>query len=466
MKSQEFDPQHWIDGLARALAKLWDVQKPFLNDYWSENPVVRKIDSQTDRVSTELSTDDLRDLYAMAYQDSSRRDRFAGLRSAADPVRYLLLSHPSIVRVVGRLVGRDEFWIQVLHQGGSTTLTDLIAGLMAHASEQHEDGLQIAASKLCSLLCQAEGLKWNEPSYKLEIGYHAVLFYGLTVTEEISLEDGLAIVPFSQIQDFVDSRQLSEPVPLEAVVHGYRSVGAVVGPFRWRPALKRAGFARGSNLANPRSFFMEALTLVDLLAVAHATHVAPLAAVRNALHRSVGQLLGGFHTTGSVTPIGSTRWLDDFEGFQNPTRQALEDVKHAFTIRNKRQFRELAPALALLSGALLKEGRFGERVSFVLAAVALEEMYDVPERGVSSRLQNRVSEFLGTDASDRENLSQVVKEFYDRRSASVHRRRGNSSRGKDPRLFHKGFDVARRTFFKLLTEGSPENWKDIQAEGE
>lgn len=100
---------------------------------------------------------------------------------------------------------------------------------------------------------------------------------------------------------------------------------------------------------------------------------------------------------------------------------------------------------------------------FVLASVALEEMYDVPERRVSSKPQRRVGGYLGTDNEERTSVGLDVKEFYDGRSASVHRRRGNSPSRKEPRLFEKGFDIARRTLFKLLREDPPKNWKDIES---
>ena len=89
-------------------------------------------------------------------------------------------------------------------------------------------------------------------------------------------------------------------------------------------------------------------------------------------------------------------------------------------------------------------------------------MYDLPERGISRTLQNRVSGYLGTDSESRERLKQSVKAFYDERSASVHNRKGRPSEQRNRDAFAKGFDIARRTLFKLLDEGPPDNWDELE----
>ena len=58
---------------------------------------------------------------------------YAPLRTVLDPVRHALLAHPTLERVAvtGRLIGDNEFWMQVPGSGGPMPAGVLIAGLMA-----------------------------------------------------------------------------------------------------------------------------------------------------------------------------------------------------------------------------------------------------------------------------------------------------------------------------------------------
>ena len=47
----------------------------------------------------------------------------------------------------------------------------------------------------------------------LDIGYDATLFYGLTVKERIDVADGMAILPFDQVQAFVDENLVETLAP-------------------------------------------------------------------------------------------------------------------------------------------------------------------------------------------------------------------------------------------------------------
>ena len=93
-------------------------------------------------------------------------------------------------------------------------------------------------------------------------------------------------------------------------------------------------------------------------------------------------------------------------------------------------------------------------------------MYDLPQGKISRKLRNRVSAYLGTDSESREGIKESVKEFYDARSNIVHSRSGNVSLRKKFEAFGKGFDIARRTLFKLLHEGPPENWDELLIAGD
>ena len=66
--------------------------------------------------------------------------------------------------------------------------------------------------------------------------------------------------------------------------------------------------------------------------------------------------------------------------------------------------------------------------------------------------------FLGTDAQSRARDLKAAKDFYGARSAIVHSRKKNTDVARSREAFDKGFDLARRSLFKLLREGPPESW--------
>ena len=71
--------------------------------------------------------------------------------------------------------------MRILNSGGLTSPTNLIAGLMARASELPGDRFRTAAGELNSFLASAKQAGSDELLDGLDIGYDAVLFFGLTV---------------------------------------------------------------------------------------------------------------------------------------------------------------------------------------------------------------------------------------------------------------------------------------------
>ena len=58
-----------------------------------------------------------------------------------------------------------------------------------------------------------------------------------------------------------------------------------------------------------------------------------------------------------------------------------------------------------------------------------------------------------------------AKEVYDVRSKIVHPAKKEMSAERRREAFTKGFDIARRTLFKLLREGAPGNWDELVVAG-
>lgn len=181
----EFSAEDWIGRLSEALPRLDEVQQPFLREYWERNPSVHIVSGGPDAKLAEYPLDDLRDLYAMARHGHvfGEREYYAPLCAALDPARHIVMSHPTLAGAIGPIIGRDDFYMHVLSSGQSTSPSDSVAGLMARAAELSGDCLQ-AATELNAFLIPSSGEAGSEgvPN-ELDIGYHAVLFHGLTLTE-------------------------------------------------------------------------------------------------------------------------------------------------------------------------------------------------------------------------------------------------------------------------------------------
>lgn len=143
---------------------------------------------------------------------------------------------------------------QILHAGSRTSPTDLIAGLMARASELPVGGYRAAAAELHEFLTPAGEEGSDAVPGELDIGYDAVLFYGLTLTERVDVADGMTLLPFEEVRAFVDESLVEQLAPGGAGFHDWLSVGAAARPFRWRPAVQRTGREGGLWWNRPNRF--------------------------------------------------------------------------------------------------------------------------------------------------------------------------------------------------------------------
>ena len=464
MNTNKFAVDEWIDSLASALRKLAEAQEPYLKEYYRQNPPTYVLSEDGNIEAPPIALDDLRDLYGMARHSHvlSEWSYFAPLGAVLDPARNILRSHPTLARVVNPLIGRDEFYLEILNMGQSTSSADLVAGLMFRSAELTGDRYRKAAGDLHALL---EPAKETAGSGKLpdglDIGYDLVLFYGLAFTERIDVADGLALVPFDQVRSFVDERIVENLAPRCSLFDGWRSVGAVVRPFRWRPLFSRPGHLRDRDPTSPHRFFREAQVFLELLAVAQATPVLSIATLGECIDRSAGRLLGLEDYCGNEYGRQSAEGFDSFEGCPGLSLKALDQARAAFQLRRDERYAQVVPIVSRLSQALARGEGFAEKMRIVDVVSALENMYDLPRRDISATLQNRVSQYLGTDSASRERIKETVRQFYNARSNIVHGGRGNASPLETHRWFTSGFDIARRTLFKLLHEGRPNNWDDL-----
>ena len=252
MTAAEFAVEDWIDRLVPALSKLAEAQKSYLQEYYIRNAGVRLELDMRHGNRPPFPLDDVRMLYAMAYHSHvlGEEEYYAPLCAVLDPVRIILRSHPTLARVSSQIIGRDEFWMEILHSGHAASPTGLIAGLMARAAELSGDCFRTAAGELNTFLTPAAESGVDGVPGGLDVGYDAVLFYGLTVKERIDVVNGMAILPFEQVRAFVDQSFVEDLAPSRAAFRNWRSVGAVVRPFRWRPLLRRTGYLGELKLRN------------------------------------------------------------------------------------------------------------------------------------------------------------------------------------------------------------------------
>ena len=448
----------WIERLAHLLPALAQAQEPYLREYqesYGRAIVLR------DGEPPPFPLEDLRLLY-----DEVRNCRpwgldahYAPLRAALDPVRHALLAHPTLERVAvtGRLIGDNRFSVEIPGSGEDISPGVLVAGLMARAAELPEDGFRTALRELNAFLLPT-GDAAADVLGGLDEACDMFLFYGLALSERIEVADGMALLPYRDLSRFADREIVEQFAPSGARFHGWRAVGAVVRPFRWRPELRQRIRLNEPVGSPPPPFFQEAAVFLDLLAVSHATRVAPLSALSNRIDGSAGRLLGREKQSPGFYQSWSAEGFSGFDECPAMRPKALAEAHEAFRCRETARYQRMAPIVTRLSEALARNGRFAvaDRVQDV--AMALERMYVPDENNIGRKLRNRTARFLGTDAASEQRIKDDVRELYDVRSDIVHNRLHKLTPERVQSAFVHGFDLARQSLFKLLREGPPEDW--------
>ena len=468
MTEAEYPADDWIDRLASALRILAKEQEPWRQKYYEETPYVTVMSEGSNTISSESLLDHLRRIYATARHGGKifgEKEHYSAVRKLLDPVRHILRSHPTLERVMSLIIEDDDFWIQVLGNGQSTCLTNLIAGLVVRARDLPGDGFEPAATELEAFLDRA----WIERKVcvpgNLDTGYDVVLFYGLNIKKRIDIADDMALLPFEQVQAFVEKSQIKELAPPSAGYHRWQSVGAVVRPFQWKPKFYRKGSIRisesgWSDFEHTETFFRQAAVFLELLAVAHATPVLRLANLPQRIKHAAGLLLGGVSCGGSYSQGRSAQGFDGFEVCPELAPEALATATEAFDNREHKRFEEMAPIIGRLDEALARDGRYASKDKILDVVIALERLYQLDSREISRKMQIRAARFLEHDAGSQLQVMETIKKLYDTRSGIVHNKQKQNSPARNQEIFKEGFSIAKRTLFKLLREGAPD-WEKL-----
>jgi len=457
MNKQKFIAGEWVHNLASALVELKKLQAPFLENYWKQNsyPVQRL---HNGRDETPFHSDDLFHLYQMAlYSKRNGEDTYyKPLLAALDPVRGLLRLHPILARALGRMIGNDDFQVQILGSSSLTTLSSLIGGLMERENELSDGDFTQTLSELNALLESSGNRDANDLLGDLNRGYDVVVFHGLHLEEKLEIGDGFFMFPYEQVRDFIDEDLLKDVAPHEVKFRDWRLTGVVVRPYRWKPVFRDKYSLSGDQTEPPVMIERDVLEFLDLLAISHKVPITYLMSIRECVSRSACSLLGQSHGQGGFSYGSSV--LGKHYGFHkipNIQSDAFDLAKSIFQGRKSPSYYEAAVVIRRLSEALSRNGPFalGDRV--VDVALTLELMFKPNGRRTSQQLQEAVSNLLENDEEEIERVKNEIKHFYDVRSAIVHGPVDAKKKrllAECSRAFENGFDVARRSLFKKLHE--------------
>ena len=359
---------------------------------------------------------------------------------------------------MGPIIGRDNFYMQVLNSGGSTSPAELAAGLMARAAEHSGDRFRKAAGELHAFLVSAGEEDGAALPDGLDRACDVVVFHGPVVKERIDVAEDVVLLPFEEVRAFVAEELVFELAPTGAGFHGFQSVGAAARTYRWRPAFHRAGYERGLDSHDPSPFFRRARTFLQLFSVAHAAAALPLAELSCCIDRSAGRLLGLGKQSPGVYQSWPAKGFDGFDECPVLRPEALAEAKEAFENRASERYRRMAPVVGRLAEALARNGPFAVADRVLDVGIALERMYVLDEGKISWKLRNRAARYLGTDGPSQDSIRESAQDFYGVRSDIVHNRLHRLTPERVHTAFRDGFDIARKSLFNLLREGPPEDW--------
>ena len=456
---------NWVERLAQALSDLAAAHEIYQDElYQRRQERVRNRREMTWSIAPEHPSDDLSAFYYQACLQEGRyfEERYAPLRTSFARVHAVLAAHPAWTALLDPSDNRSEFWTQMANGGGLGTLLTVIAGLMARAIEVREDGFRVASSELDALLAPAADTEHPPDRDDLSVGYHVALVHGLRVSDERRIADGMTLVPFERMRGYVDESVLSDIAPHIIKYNAWQSVGAIVKPFRWKPAFSERGEDSKPELDWGGSFFDDAEAFVELLAMFHAAPVISLVTIPYCIHRTACYLLGRRHYHGGYSWGPMARSFSRFGRSGEVSQRALDEARNAFADRNSDRYRYCAPAIARLAEALARGGRFQADDKILDTALALERMYGADGAEITFKLKTMAACFLETGPDERLQVFRDVGQFYKVRSEIVHaKKKQQPSHKQKAEAFEKGLEIARKTVVKLLRDGLPPDWNEM-----
>lgn len=465
MTAEHFNPDEWILGLSEAVVGVAATQESYRDElYRLHQSRTRRETEPFPPIAPYHPSEILSSLYWQACSGTSRYDEqhYRPLRAALSEARRVLATHSALTDLVDLSDAKADFPIYINDRCVSGTLSGIVAGLVARGLEIREHGFKVAATELNALLNPLDSLPPTSAFDDLSTGFHVVLLHGLRIDEETPVADDTAIVPFERLDPLVNRGVIRDVAPKIIRYRAWKSVAALVKPFRWRPEFHKSNKDFDPELDWGGSFFEDAQALIELLALFHARPVIPLVTIPYCIHRTASHLLGQPHYHSGYRWGPSVRNFDALSGSSNLNREALNAARRELRRRDGDRYRNCEPVIARLAEALARSGRFQADDKILDVAIALEQMYELDGGEISFKLKIRAACFLETDTHRRSKVYGDVTELYEARSGIVHKRKRKHSPAKTKAdAFNKGFDVARRSVVKLLNEGPPSDWNKM-----
>ena len=467
MTPHDFRASSWVQRLAQSLATLKNIEDNHRVELTAVSPVAgtaheARLFSFFDSPSSRRLS-----LYHKAahHKDSSYyRSHYGELSAPLNAAKSLLREHPVLNRALGPSDDNDEFRIRITNVGTLISLNHIIAGLMSCAINSDYNDV---ASRLHELL--------SAEKERPLTGYHISIFRGLRLNDELEFTDGMSIAPFDSIKHFI------APFSLQSVVWDIDRftrrgpLGAVRKPFQWEPVIVGLGDELKGNSPFDKEFPNNANAVVDLLAIAHAAPVMNMMCFEGCVDPQAWALLGEPGMGGSAyAPQGFPINAD-----LGDTPLSMENFSEAKDIfcrlkdSNNDQTR-YESVVSRLARALLRGGKLAAKDKVLDVAIALELMYELDSQELRYKLATRAACFLEKESQKRVETFSKVTKFYDARSSVVHYDKKKENQWKKnpdkynqylAEQFEEGFDLARRTLFKLLREGRPLDWNELVLSG-
>lgn len=463
MTRNPFNSDDWILNISRTATAVVAAQENYREELYQlfHQRSLRETEAFPP-IATYHPSEILNSLYWNACSSAGRHNElhYAPLRSALAEVRRVLTTHPALARLVDPTDVKAEFRIQMVNHSAVGTLLNFIGGLVSRAAELGDQGLTQAAAELNALLAPPNKHPTAFDFDNVLIGFHVVIMYGLRIADDVPVDGNMAIVPFQSLDTFVDRRVIRNVAPEIGIQRSWKSVAAIIKPFRWKPRFRQIGDESELALEWGGTFFEDAKALIELLALFHAEPVIRIVTIPYCIHPAASRLLGQLHYHSGYSWGPSVQYLGVHSGSCDLSKGALTAARRYLRYRDSDRYRDCEPVIARLAEALARSGRFQVDDKILDVAIALEQLYQPDGDAISFKLRARAACFLETRADQRLRIFRDVDTLYKARSAIVHRRRKGMSEEAKTDAFRKGFNVARRTVVKLLRQGPPSNWDE------
>ncbi len=442
--------------MASALDTLSTVQNPFLVNYWRTNGYPTQI-TFNGQDETPFPTDDLFHLYESARhaEQFGNAEYYQPLRTALDPVRGVLRSHPVLARALGPMIGNDDVHIGILNGSSLTGLSQIIVGQMKLRKVRKKRSFEETAADLNALLQLAAARRRSPLSSDLDLGLDIALFHGININDKVDLGEGYSLIPYSQLTEYVDKEWLEDLAPDHMRSRRWQSICAVVHPFRWQPSIRAKNLEIVESTRRvPPLFHRWTQEFANLLAVCTGKPLTWITSVEGAVQRSACDLLGIPHRAGTTHRGRSINHLyDPFKKNDITDTALIEETRSLFAKRRDTAYPELAPCIQRLAEALSRDGRYATEDKVLDLAVVFERLFKPSPKRISGDLQDAVADLLGTNAVSKDLLRKTVKHFYDVRSAIIHgpsderKKRLRTEMGEASK---NGSEIARQSLMKKL----------------